>query len=31
MPTMPNRLPWRELSGELSPRSALMKQMAAIR
>ena len=31
MPTMPNTLPWREVSGELRPRSAMMKQMAAIR
>ena len=31
MPTMPNRLPWREVTGEESPRSAMMKQMAEIR
>jgi hypothetical protein len=31
MPTMPNRLPCRDVSGELSPRKAMMKQMAAIK
>ena len=31
MPTTPNALPWREVSGELRPRSAMMKQMAAIK
>ena len=31
MPTMPKRLPCRLLAGELRPRSARMKQMAATR
>ena len=31
MPTMPKRLPPRAVTGELRPRKAMMKQMAAIR
>ena len=31
MPIMPKRLPWREVAGEESPRSARMKRMPETR
>jgi hypothetical protein len=31
MPIMPKRLPWREVTGEESPRSARMNKTAATR
>ena len=31
MPMTPYRLPWRDVTGDESPRSAMMKQIAAIR
>ena len=31
MPKMPKALPWRDVTGEDSPRSAMMKEIAATR